>query len=46
MEGKSSDVEDLQDSLVVQEGMIVKFLLVRLPLLQLRLQGYFQQEEV
>ena len=28
MEGKRRDEEDIQDSLVVQEGMIVKFPLV------------------
>ena len=44
MEGKRRDEEDIQDSLVEQKGMIVKFPLV--PLLQLLLQGSFQQEEV
>ena len=28
MEGKRTDEEDIQDSLVVQEGMLVKFSLV------------------
>ena len=50
MEGKKRDIEDMQDSLVVEEGMIVKFPLVPfatclLPL-QLLLQGSLQQEEV
>ena len=47
IEGKRRDEEDIQDSLVVQEGMIVKFPLVQLPLLQHLLQSvFFQQEEV
>ena len=50
MEGKRRDREDMQDSLVVEEGMIFIFPLVPfatclLPL-QLLLQGSFQQEEV
>ena len=50
MEGKRKDGEDMQDSLVVEEGQIVKFPMVPfatclLPL-QLLLQDYFQQEEV
>ena len=50
MEGKRRDEEDKQDSLVVEEGMIVKFPLVPfatclLPL-QLLLQDSFHQEEV
>ena len=50
MEGKRKDGEDMQDSLVVEESMIVKFPLVPfatclLPL-QLLLQGSFRQEEV
>ena len=49
-EGKRRDEEDVQDSLVVEEGMIVKFPLLPfstclLPL-QLLLQGSFQPEEV
>ena len=48
--GKRRDEEDIQDSLVVEEGMIVKFPLVPfatclLPL-QLLCQGYFHQKEV
>ena len=50
MEGKRRDEEDMQDSLVVQEGMIVKFPLVPFATclfpLQLLLQGSFQLEEV
>ena len=50
MEGKRRDGEDMQDRLVVEESMIVKFPLVPfatclLPL-QLLLQGSFRQEEV
>ena len=50
MEGKRRDEEDMQDSLVVEEGMMVKFPLVPfatclLPL-QLLLQGSFHEEEV
>ena len=50
MEGKRRDGDDMQDCLVVEEGMMVKFLLVPfatclLPL-QLLLQGSFNQEEV
>ena len=50
MEGKRRDEEDMQDSLVVEEGTMVKFSLVPaatclLPL-QLLLQGSFRQEEV
>ena len=50
IEGKRRDDADIKDSLVVEEGMIVKFPLVPfatclLPL-QLLLQGSFQQEEV
>ena len=50
MAGKRRDEEDMQDSLVVEEGMIVKFPLVPfttclLPL-QLLLQCSFQQEKV
>ena len=50
MEGKRRDEKDMQDSLVVEEGMIVKFPFVPfatciLPL-QLLLQGSFHQEEV
>ena len=49
-EGKRRVEEDMQDSLLVAEGMIVKFPLVSfatclLPM-QLLLQGYFHQEEV
>ena len=48
MEGKMRDEEDMQDSLVVQEGIMIKFSLVSyatflLPL-QLLLQGSFHQE--
>ena len=48
MEGKRRVEEDMQDSLVVEEGMIVKFPLVLsaiclLPL-QLLLQGSFYQK--
>ena len=50
MEGKRRDEEDLQDSLVVGEGMMVKFPLVPLATcllpLQLLLQGSFHQKEV
>ena len=42
MEGK----EDIQESLVVREGMIVKYPWSQLPLLQLLLKGSVQQEEV
>ena len=50
MEWKRRNEEDMQDSLVVEEGMMVKFSLVPfatclLPL-QLLLQGSFHQEEV
>ena len=50
MEGNSRDEEDMQDNLVVEEGIMVKFSLVPfatclLPL-QLLLQGSFRQEEV
>ena len=49
MEGNRRDEEDMQDSLLVEEGMIVKFPLVPyaicLPPLQLLLQEYFQQEK-
>ena len=49
-EGKRRDEEDMQDSLVVEEGMIVKFSFVSfatclLPM-HLMLQGSFHQEEV
>ena len=58
MEGKRRDAEDIQDSLVVQEGMIVKFPLVPVvifasPALRFfparrssRRRSSFQQEEV
>ena len=50
MEGKRRDEEDLQDSLVVEEGMLVKFPLVPLATcllhLQLLPQGSFHQEKV
>ena len=49
IEGKRRGEEDMQDSLVVEEGMMVIFSLVFLPLspsLQLLLQGSFHQEEV
>ena len=50
MEWKKGDEEDMQESLVVEEGMMVKFSLVPfetclLPL-QLLLQGSFHPEEV
>ena len=50
MDGKRKDEEDMKDSLVVEEGMIVKFPLVPfatclLPL-QLLLQGSFHQKKV
>ena len=50
IKGKRRDEEDMQDSLVVEAGIIVKFSLVSfatcvLPL-RLLLQGFFQQEEV
>ena len=50
IEGKRRDEEDMQDSLVMEKGMIVKFPVVFftacvLPL-HLLLQGSFQQEEV
>ena len=35
MEGKRRDEEDMQDSLVVEEGRMVKFPLVPLPLFSL-----------
>ena len=41
MEGKRRDEEAMHDSLVVEEGMIVKFPMVLLPLLQLLLQSTF-----
>ena len=47
MEGKRRDEEDIQDSLVVEEGMMVKFSLVPfatcLGPLQRLLQGSFHQ---
>ena len=50
IEGKRWDEEDMQDSLVVEEGMIVKFSLVPFAIcllpLQLLLQGSFQKEKV
>ena len=50
MEGKQRDDEDMQDSLMVEEGMIVKYLLVLFATcvlaLQLLLQGSFHQEKV
>ena len=50
MEGKRRDAGVMLDRVVVEEGMMVKFPLVRfatcLNHLQLLLQGSFQQEEV
>ena len=50
MEGKRRDEEDMQDSLVVEEGIMVRFSLVCLVIfllsLQLLLQGSFHEEEV
>ena len=50
IEGNRRDEEEIQDSLVVEEGMMVKFPLnpltnCLLPL-QLLLQGAFRQEEI
>ena len=45
MEGKRRNVEDIQDSLVVQEEIIVKFLLAPIANLKLLLKGFFFQEE-
>ena len=46
MEGKRRDEEDIQESLVVEEGMIVNFPMVPLLLWQLLLQDSFQKEEI
>ena len=50
MEGKRRNEEDMQDSLVVEDGMMVKYPLIPfatcIPPLQLLLFGSFQQEEV
>ena len=50
MEGKQRDDENMKDSLVEEEGIIVKYLLVPFATcvlaLKLLLQGSFHQEEV
>ena len=46
MEGKRRDDEDIQDSLVVQEGMIVKFPMVPVATFSAPALMFFQQEEI
>ena len=46
MEGKRRVAKDMEDSLVVEEGIIIKFPLVSYAILQLLLQGSFHQEEI
>ena len=46
MEGKRRDDEDMQDSLVVEEGMIVKFLLVPFATFSNPASIFFQKEGV
>ena len=45
MEGKTSDEEDIKDSLFMQEGMIVKSSWSQLLFFQLLIQGSFRKEE-
>ena len=44
MEGKRRDAEDIQDSLVVQKGMVVKILLVPVATFAAPASIFFQQE--
>ena len=46
IEGKRRDTKDMQDSLVVEEGMIIKFPLVSYAILKRLLQCSFHQEEI